>query len=444
VNSTNDHLEGHLFRLTAGTYRLGIVGLGYVGLPLAHAAVEAGFSVVGFDVDETKVSLLRAGESYIGQVRPGHVCAMRDRGFHATAEFDRLSEPDALVICVPTPLGPSSEPDLSHVLEATKRVAHRMRVGQLIVLESTTFPGTSRNVVLPVLESRGLKAGLDFFLAYSPERQDPGHPERTVRAIPKVVGGFDAASLELASAVYSRIASSVVRVSSLEAAEACKMLENTYRAVNIALVNELKMLFDPIGVDIWETIGAASTKPFGYDAFHPGPGVGGHCIPVDPFYLSWLARRLGQTARFVELAGEINAAMPAWVVAKTVASLRERCKPIAGSSILLLGMAYKRDVDDSRESPGFSIMELLLQNGCGVEYHDPYIPRLPPMRCWPHLRKESIELTAATLESKDCIVIVTDHSCFDWPWIVEHSQLIVDTRNATRDVGVFLDRIVRA
>jgi UDP-N-acetyl-D-glucosamine dehydrogenase len=313
-----------------------------------------------------------------------------------------------------------------------------------VVLESTTYPGTTRQVVLPILAAGGLHAGTDYFLAYSPEREDPGNPRYSAPTIPKIVGGLDPRSLELAASLYARVVVEVVRVSSPEVAEACKILENTYRAVNIALVNELKVLYDRMGIDVWEVIEAAKTKPFGFQAFHPGPGLGGHCIPVDPFYLTWIAREYGMAMRFIELAGEINTAMPQYVVDRITDALNDRGKPVKGSRILLLGMAYKKDVDDPRESPGFELMDLLLKKGALVEYNDPHIPALPSMRRYPHLHMESRELTPQYLGSSDCVLIVTDHSAYDWNWIVQNSPLVVDTRNATRHVAEHRERIVRA
>jgi UDP-N-acetyl-D-glucosamine dehydrogenase len=439
-----DHHEYLKLRLAGPRPLVAVLGLGYVGLPLARAFFAAGFRVLGFDTDPAKVAALQAGRTYMRHVPAESVGAMRENGFEATADFGRLGEPDAVLVCVPTPLSSSRDPDLSFVLDSARAIAARLRPGQLVVLESTSYPGTTREVVLPALGSSGLRVGEDFFLAYSPERENPGNPLHTVSAVPKVVGGYDPRSLELACALYGRVAPRVVPVSSLEAAEACKVLENTYRAVNIALVNELKVIFGRMGVDVWEVIGAAATKPFGFQRFDPGPGLGGHCIPVDPFYLAWAARRLGLSARFIELAGEVNAAMPAWVVSRVSDALNDRGKPVRGSAILLLGMAYKRDVDDPRESPGFEVMDLLIQKGAAVRYHDPYIPRLPPMRRWPHLRSESVELTEAVLRAQDCVVVVTDHSAYDWDWVVGHSGLVVDTRNATLSVTGHRERIVRA
>ncbi len=440
----DDHRASLLGAIEAGTARVGIIGLGYVGLPLARAFATAGYPVLGFDTDPSKVEKLAAGESYIGHISAESVEAMKANGFEATDRFERLAEADAIIICVPTPLTEAREPDLGYVVASTRAIANTLRPGQLVVLESTTYPGTTRDVLLPILESGGLKAGVDFFLAFSPEREDPGNPTFSAPTIPKVVGGLEASSLEVAQALYGRVVVRVVPVSDLEIAEACKILENTYRAVNIALVNELKVLFDRMGIDVWAVIEAAKTKPFGFQAFYPGPGLGGHCIPIDPFYLSWVARKHGFTTRFIELAGEINTSMPTYVVGKVADALNDRGLAVKGSKILLLGMAYKKDVDDPRESPGFELMERLLEKGAEVEYNDPHIPTLPSMRRYPDLKQNSRELSAEYLGSRDCVLVVTDHSSYDWTWIVEHSRLVVDTRNATGGLVVPDGRIVRA
>jgi UDP-N-acetyl-D-glucosamine dehydrogenase len=415
-----------------------------VGLPLARAFSDSGFPVLGFDTDSKKVGSLQEGKSYIGHISDDVVGQMKRDRFEATERFYRLDEPDAIIVCVPTPLSETRDPDLTYVVKSTEAIASRLRPGQLVVLESTTYPGTTRNVVKPILERRGLQAGVDFFLAFSPEREDPGNPNYSSPTIPKVVGGLDPLSLELAAALYGKAVVKVVPVSSPEVAEACKILENTYRAVNIALVNELKVLYDRMGIDVWEVIEAAGTKPFGFQAFYPGPGLGGHCIPIDPFYLSWIARKYGMSTRFIELAGEINTSMPAYVVSKVVDALNRRGKAVQGSKITLLGMAYKKDVDDPRESPGFELMDLLLERGAIIAYNDPHIPVLPPMRHYPHLNMTSIELTADHLRSQDCVLVVTNHSAYNWDWIVEHAPLIVDTRNATRNVVERRDKIVGA
>jgi UDP-N-acetyl-D-glucosamine dehydrogenase len=423
---------------------VGIIGLGYVGLPLARAFANAGVRTLGFDVDAIKVAKLNAARSYIRQIPDAAIAQMREQRFEATGDFDRLSEPAAILICVPTPLTDEREPDLTYVVSSARAIAQRLRRGQLVVLESTTYPTTTRTIVLPILESSGLKVGQDFFLAFSPEREDPGNPDHSVAAIPKVVGGIDAASAERACEVYAAIVPQVVRVSSPEVAEACKILENTYRAVNIALVNELKLLYDRMGIDVWEVIEAAKTKPFGFQAFCPGPGLGGHCIPIDPFYLTWVARQYGFSTQFIELAGRVNTSMPGFVVGKVAEALRARGQSIHESRVLILGMAYKRDVDDPRESPGFELMDLLIKQGAHVTYNDPHIHELPPMRHYPHLRMTSQELTAEWLAGQDCVLIATDHSAYDYAWIVEHAPLVVDTRNATRDVKSGREKIVKA
>lgn len=423
---------------------VGIIGLGYVGLPLARAFSRGGFPVLGFDVDPRKVETLRSGRSYLKHIPSADIASMRQAGFEPTCEFDHLNEPDAIIVCVPTPLTETREPDLSFIVNSTRAIAACLRPGQLVVLESTTYPGTTRDVVLPLLAGAGLEAGRDFFLAFSPEREDPGNASFHTQTIPKVVGGLDRASRRLAADLYGKVIEKVVEVSSPEVAEACKILENTYRAVNIALVNELKVLYDKMGIDVWEVIDAAKTKPFGFQAFYPGPGLGGHCIPIDPFYLTWVARKFGLNTRFIELAGEVNHAMPAWVVHKIGEALNTQRKAVNGSKITLLGMAYKKDVDDSRESPGFEIMDILLQKGAELFYNDPHIPRLPRKRDYPDWKMESQTLTPAFLASQDCVVVVTDHSAYDYNFIVEHAPLVIDTRNATKSVAKGRDKIVRA
>jgi UDP-N-acetyl-D-glucosamine dehydrogenase len=440
-----DRSEALLAAIAARRARVGVLGLGYAGLPVARAFASRGFAVLGFDTDPDKVARLRRGESCLGHFPAAAVRAMRASGFEATDQMERLGEADALLLCVPTPLGDAREPDLRFVTGSAGACAARLRPGQLVVLESTTYPGTTREVVLPVLARSGLVCGRDFFLAYSPEREDPGNPEHGLGNTPKVVGAVDPASLEVAAALYGQIAARVVRVSSAEAAEATKILENTYRAVNIALVNELKVIYDKMGIDVWEVIDAARTKPFGFQAFYPGPGLGGHCIPIDPFYLTWAARRYGVNTRFIELAGEVNTAMPAYVVGKVTEALNDRGKAVKGSRVLLLGMAYKRDIDDCRESPGLALMDLLGRRGAAVGYNDPHVPRLPATRRYPQWQgAESRVLTAEELAAQDCVVVVTDHSAYDWEWIVGHAALVVDTRNATRGVQDHRERIVSA
>ncbi len=424
---------------------VGIIGLGYVGLPLARAFSAKGFPVLGFDVDPVKVEKLARGESYIGHIGPDSIREMRQQGFSATADFTRLREADAVIICVPTPLNDTREPDLTYVVSSVQAIAATLRPGQLVVLESTTYPRTTRDVALPILTATGLTPGKDFFLAFSPEREDPGNANFSTTTIPKVVGGLDGISGELAASLYRSVVANVVEVASPEVAEACKILENTYRAINIALVNELKMLYDRMGIDVWDVIDAAKTKPFGFQAFYPGPGLGGHCIPIDPFYLTWIAKKYGFNTRFIELAGEVNTAMPAYVVSKVADALNDSGKPVKGSRVLLLGMAYKKDVDDPRESPGFELLDLLLKKGAVVDYNDPHIPQLPRMRHWPQLKPmDSVAITPEALAGYDCVVIATDHTAYDYDFIVKHSRLVVDTRNATKKVSAGREKILKA
>jgi UDP-N-acetyl-D-glucosamine dehydrogenase len=426
------------------TARVAIVGLGYVGLPLAESFAAAGYDVVGFDVDAEKVKKLRTGRSYIGHISSARIVELTTQGrFQATADPACFEDASAILICVPTPLSEAREPDLSYVINTGKTLSRHLRPGQLIVLESTTYPGTTEDVLLPVLEESGLRAGRDFFLAFSPEREDPGNPLFSTRSIPKVVGGIDKTSRDLALALYSPVVAEVVPVNGTRVAEACKILENTYRAVNIALVNELKVVFERMGIDIWEVIEAARTKPFGFQAFYPGPGLGGHCIPIDPFYLTWVARKHGLSTRFIELAGEINTAMPQHVVERVAEALNDQGMALKGSRVCVLGVAYKKNVDDPRESPAFEILELLEAKGAFVSFSDPHVARLPPMRRHA-IRLDSEPLTQSFLEVQDCLVLVTDHSAFDLEHILRHSRLVVDTRNATRDVPHGRCRVVKA
>jgi UDP-N-acetyl-D-glucosamine dehydrogenase len=426
--------EELLSRIRLRTARVAVVGLGYVGLPLAETFAAGGYPVVGFDIDPEKVKALRLRRSYIGHISSGRIAELMDGGrFEATTDPGCFEGVDAIVICVPTPLTEAREPDLSYI-EGTGRVlARHLRRGQLVVLESTTYPGTTEDVLRPLLEESGLRGGRDFFLAYSPEREDPGNKNYSTKNIPKVVGGLDGVSGELAVALYEPVVASVVPVSNARVAEACKILENTYRAVNIALVNELKVVFERMGIDVWEVIAAARTKPFGFQAFYPGPGLGGHCIPIDPFYLTWVARKHGVATRFIELAGEVNTAMPRYVVNRVAEALNEHNKAVKGSRVCVLGVAYKKDVDDPRESPAFEVMELLQKRGAHVSYNDPYIPKLPAMRHHA-IRLESQTLTEEYLAVQDCVVIVTDHSSYRYDWIVRHAPLVVDSRNATAGV----------
>ncbi len=424
---------------------VGVVGLGYVGLPLIRAFIAAGFRTMGFDVDQSKVDRLLAGKSYIGHIPSEWITdCIEKKKFVPTADMKRLAEADCLLICVPTPLSESRDPDLAYVEATAQQIAAVLRPGQLVVLESTTYPGTTRDVVLPILQKRGLKAGSDFYLAYSPEREDPGNPNYTASGIPKVVGGIDETSAALAESLYAHAVVNVVPVANCEVAEACKILENTYRSVNIAMVNELKMLFDRIGIDVWDVIDAAKTKPFGFQAFYPGPGLGGHCIPIDPFYLSWVARKHGMPTRFIELAGEINTSMPKYVVQRVAEALNEAGKPLNGSRICVLGVAYKKDVDDPRESPSFELMELLSGGKAEVTYNDPHVPELPKMRHHTLPAMTSKTLDEKFLASQDCVLIATDHSAYDYDFIVRHARLVVDTRNATKDVTQGREKIRKA
>ena len=384
-------------------------------------------------------------KSYIKHIPSETVATwIENKELDPTADMSRLGEADVLLICVPTPLNEARDPDLRYVEGTTRAIAKTLRPGQLVVLESTTYPTTTRDVVLPILEESGLSIGSDFFLAYSPEREDPGNPQYSAKNIPKVVGGIDEQSGELAAALYRHAIVEVVPVSSPEAAEACKILENTYRAVNIALVNELKVLFDRMGLDVWEVIDAAKTKPFGFQAFYPGPGLGGHCIPIDPFYLTWLARKQGLSTRFIELAGEVNRTMPEYVILRLAEFLNDVGKPIRDSKICLLGMAYKKDVDDPRESPSFELLELLIARGADVSYNDPHIPKLPRMRHYNVPEMTSQELTPEFLAKQDCVLIATDHSAYDYAHIVQHASLVLDTRNATKSVTEGRDKIRKA
>ena len=414
---------------------IGIIGLGYVGLPLALTFLERGFKVMGFDVDASKVAELSRGSSYIKHLDPARVekAAASDR-FVATADFARLSEPDTLIICVPTPLTAQREPDMSYVVGTARKVKERLRPGQLVVLESTTYPGTTDELVRGILEETGLKVGKDFFLAFSPEREDPGNQSFNTATIPKVVGGVDEASATLAVAMYDQAIAKTVRLSSARAAEATKLTENIFRAVNIALVNELKVVYDKMGIDVWEVLDAAATKPFGFMRFNPGPGWGGHCIPLDPFYLAWKAREYGVPTKFIELAGEVNVEMPHYVVEKLQLALNDMGRAVKGSKVLLLGLAYKKDIDDPRESPAFELIELLGKLGAKLGYHDPHVPKAPRMRSWPNLPPmESQPLTAELVAAHDAVLIVTDHTAVDYDLVVRNAKLVVDTRGVYRE-----------
>jgi len=417
-------------KIEAKTAVIGIVGLGYVGLPLVKAIRDGGFPVIGFDVDQRKIDALKTGTRYILHLGDDFFTNLKaDKQFTPTAHPADLAKADLVILCVPTPLGRHHEPDLTYVLESTKTVAQTLRKGQLVVLESTTYPGTTRDEMQPILDARGLKCGDEYFLAYSPEREDPGSIGRSAQHIPKLVGGVDPVATDLAMAFYSQVVKEAHRVSSAEVAESAKLLENIYRAVNIALVNEMKIVLTDMNIDVWEVIAAASTKPFGFQPFYPGPGLGGHCIPIDPFYLTWKAREVGRTTRFIELAGEINTSMPHYVIERTQHALNEHSKSLKGATVLALGIAYKKNIDDPRESPSAEIIELLRDRGAEVSYHDPHLPVFPSMRKH-RIDLKSVALTPATLAAADCVLILTDHDAVDYTAIAQHAKLVVDTRNA--------------
>ncbi len=423
---------------------IGIIGLGYVGLPLVLRFCEEGFNVLGFDVDSKKVATLKRGRSYLSSILSSRISKFVRSGYlNVTDDFSRLGESDCILICVPTPLTEKMEPDLQYIEKTTEAILENLRKGQLIILESTTYPGTTEELVLPRLESRGLKVGKDFFLGFSPEREDPGNKIFTTHHIPKVVAGVTSSCQKVTTTLYSQIIKKVIPVSSPRVAELTKLLENIYRSVNIALVNELKMLADRMGIDIWEVIEAASTKPFGFSPFYPGPGMGGHCIPIDPYYLSWKAREYDFTTRFIFLAGEINVHVPYYVVAKIQDALNGRGKSIKGAKILILGVAYKKDVDDARESPALAIMDLLQKKGAVILYHDPHIPVLPRFRKY-YFKLKSSPLTKGLLQRIDAAVVVTDHSSVDYSWVMRYTPLVIDTRNVTKNMKQWKKKIVKA
>ncbi len=482
---TSNHAQQLREKIEGKSALVGIIGLGYVGLPLALAFTEKGFNVLGFDVDPAKVDQLTAGECYIKHLDCERVeRAVAGGHFEATTDFARLAEPDAILVCVPTPLGAHKEPDMRYVEASAHAVRETLRPGQLVILESTTYPGTTEDLLKPILEqgchpersalprhgearraepegrgvegppesqieseissavggnsefripSSDLKCGTDFFLAFSPEREDPGNPSFGTTNTPKIVGGIDQHSGDLAQALYDQIVDRTVRVASARVAEAAKLTENIFRSVNIALVNELKIIYDRLGLDIWEVLDAAETKPFGFMRFNPGPGLGGHCIPLDPFYLAWRAREAGVPTRFIELAGEINTAMPGYVIEKLQAALNEQGKAVKGAKILILGLAYKPDIDDPRESPAFEVIDRLLKLGAEVSYHDPHIPVAPSMRSWPDLPQlSSVDLDPDALTEADAVVLVTDHRAVDYDLVLGHASLVIDTRGVFR------------
>jgi len=422
---------------------VGIIGLGYVGLPLAIHFGQKGFKIIGFDLDTRKIDKLLHGESYIKHIPAEPINEMiNQKKFDVTIDFSRLSEADCILICVPTPLTDKMEPDLSYLLKTSKTISKNLRNGQLIILESTTYPGTTEEMILPKLETKNMKVGRDFFLAFSPEREDPGNKQFSATNTPKVVGGITDACLDVAATLFNQI-TRAVPVSSTRAAELTKLLENIYRSVNIALVNELKILAHRMGIDLFEVINAAASKPFGYTPFYPGPGLGGHCIPIDPFYLSWKAKEFDFSTRFIQLAGEINVSMPYYVVERTAEALNNYKKSLKGSHILIIGIAYKKDIDDDRESPGYAVMKMLLEKGAEVIYNDPWIPELKPTRKY-DFKMKSVPLSPDVLSKTDAVIIITDHSAYDFAEIVKHSQLVIDTRNAAGGVSEGREKIVMA
>ncbi len=427
INGRHFVKNAFLNRIADKSAVIGIVGLGYVGLPLMLRFAEVGYKVLGFDIDQSKVDALHAGKSYIEHISADSIASARAAGFEATTDFSRAPEADALILCVPTPLNKYREPDLSFVLNTIDSLVPHLRAGHLVSLESTTYPGTTDEELLPRIESRGFKVGQDAFLVFSPEREDPGNPNFTTRTIPKVCGGITEACQEIGVALYGAVIDKVVPVSSTRAAEMTKLLENIHRAVNIGLVNEMKIVADKMGIDIHEVIRAAATKPFGFVPYYPGPGLGGHCIPIDPFYLTWKAREYGVHTRFIELAGEVNSSMPDYVVSKIASALNERKKAINGSKILVLGIAYKKNVDDMRESPSVFLMEKLRDLGAEISYSDPHVPTFPKMREH-HFDLASVALSADTLATYDCVLLATDHDKFDYDMIRQHAQLVVDSR----------------
>jgi len=431
-------------KISKKTPFVGIVGMGYVGLPLAREFCAGGAKVLGFDVKEEQVRKINSGRSPLKHVPNKDIKQMVKSGrFRTTTKMNELGKVDAILICVPTPLTENREPDMTYIVATCETISKYLRKGQLVVLESTTYPGTTRELMKPILEKSGLKAGSDFYLAFSPEREDPGNKHFRTSTIPKVVGGYNKKSLEKALDIYKYAIEKIVPVKSCDVAESAKILENMYRCVNIAMVNELKRLFDRMGIDVWEVIEAAGTKPFGFQKFFPGPGLGGHCIPIDPFYLTWRARQFGMPTRFIELAGEINTAMPGYVVTRTLEAMNEKGKSLKGAKVLVLGLAYKKDIDDVRESPSIELIELLKEKGAKVDYNDPYIRQTHRMREH-NLQMKSKPLNAKMLKGYDIVVIATDHSCYDYKMIVKNSKMVVDTRNATASVKSDRNKIIKA
>ena len=440
MNKIANELEA---KIKSHNANIAVAGLGYVGLPLALRFAEENFRTFGIDIDESKISRLQSGNSYIKTIASECIKKVVHSTFIPTSDFSVIKDCHAILICVPTPLGKYREPDLSFVTNTTKQIAPYIDSGKLVILESTSFPGTTDEIVKPILEESGHKEGEDIFIVFSPEREDPGNKSFSIGNIPKVVGGCSEASGQLATALYGEIVKEVVPVSSAKVAEATKILENTYRSVNIALVNELKTVFTKMGIDIWEVIRAASTKPFGFQPFYPGPGLGGHCIPIDPFYLTWKAREYGLSTRFIELAGEVNISMPEYVVSRVAEALNDEKKTIKDSKIFVLGMAYKKDIDDMRESPSVEIIHLLLEKGASVVYNDPFIPRIPKIRKY-KIELESVELNEKILADSDCVLILTDHSQYDYQWLADNAHLIIDTRNTVHKLAKTKARIITA
>jgi len=433
MNKT-DYKANLLKKIQDDTALVGIIGLGYVGLPLALAFAGNGLDVLGFDIDDKKVEALARGENYISHIDGKKVKqAVQSKKLSATSDFSRLGEPDAVIICVPTPLTPQRDPDMSYIVKTAGQIKKCLRPGQLVILESTTYPGTTEELVKGILEESGLLSGRDFWLAFSPEREDPGNTSYSTTTIPKIIGGVDKDAGDLAESLYKKVIQKTVRVSNSRAAEAVKLTENIFRAVNIAMVNELKIIYERMNIDIWEVLDAAATKPFGFMRFNPGPGWGGHCIPLDPFYLAWKARECGTETKFIELAGEINRRMPQYVIDKLLHALNQRGKSVKKSKVMVIGLAYKKDINDDRESPAYQIISGLIKLGAVVSYHDPFVPRLKHTRQWPDAPAlKSQPLTAKTIAAKDAVLIITDHTNVDYNLIAKHAKLIVDTRGIYR------------
>jgi len=429
-----DHKTNLLKKIESGSAVVGIIGLGYVGLPLALAFTGNSFKVLGFDVDSKKIKALEKGVCYISHIDGDKVKqAVKSKKLSATSDFSRLNEPDVIIICVPTPLTPQRDPDMSYIVKTTGQIKKCLRPGQLVVLESTTYPGTTEELVKGILEETGLICGRDFYLAFSPEREDPGNINYSTTTIPKVVGGFDKASGDLAQATYEKVIQKTVRVKNARTAEAVKLTENIFRAINIAMVNELKVIYERMDIDIWDVLDAAATKPFGFMRFNPGPGWGGHCIPLDPFYLSWKARECGMETKFIELAGEVNRRMPEYTVSRLQHALNERGKSVKGSKLMVIGLAYKKDINDDRESPSYKIIDSLLTMGANISYHDPFVPKIKRARQWPvGPELKSQPLTNKTISGQDAILIITDHTAVDYNLISHHAKLIIDTRGVYR------------